>query len=90
VRGAVVALQVDSYRDVISTGWTVTAIGPARVIRHPDAVAEVEALGLFPPGGAIPRGYVALHLALLRGWRTGGSDPVVHATSTVSEAPSQA
>ena len=71
VRGAVVALQVDSYRDVIGTGWTVTAVGPARVIRHPDTVAAIDALDLFPAAGELARCYVALQLILLRGWRTG-------------------
>jgi uncharacterized protein len=70
VRGAVVALGVDSYRDAVGAGWSVTAVGPARVIRHPEAVAEVDALDLFPPDGT--GGYVAMHLALLRGWRTDG------------------
>ena len=71
VRGAVVALQVDSYRDVIGTGWTVTAVGPARAIRQPDTVAEIDALELFPADGPAPRGYLALQLALVRGWRLG-------------------
>jgi len=88
VRGAVVALQVDSYRDAIGTGWTVTAVGPARVLRHPDTVAEIDALGLFAPDGADPRGYVALQLALLRGWRT-GSDPVLHGTSAAAAQTTQ-
>jgi uncharacterized protein len=76
VRGAVVALGVDSYRDAVGAGWSVTAVGPARVIRHPDAVAEVDALDLLPADGTTTGGYVAMQLALLRGWRTDGPGPI--------------
>lgn len=87
VRGAVVALQVDSYRDIIGTGWTVTAVGPARVIRHPETVAAIDALDLFPAAGEIARGYVALQLMLLRGWRTGTSGSHRRGKPAASHAP---
>ena len=71
VRGSVVALGVDSYRDALGAGWSITAVGPARVVRRPDAVAEVHALGLFPPEEMSVECYVAVQIALLRGWRNG-------------------
>jgi nitroimidazol reductase NimA-like FMN-containing flavoprotein (pyridoxamine 5'-phosphate oxidase superfamily) len=76
VRGAVVALGVDSYRDAVGAGWSVTAVGPARAVRHPDAVAEVDALDLLPADGTTSGGDVAVKLALLRGWRTDGAGSI--------------
>jgi hypothetical protein len=69
VRGAVVALQVDSYLDELGPGWSVTALGPARAIRQPAGVAGIEALGLFPDDPGPAGGFVAVRLALIRGWR---------------------
>jgi hypothetical protein len=71
VRGSVVALQVDSYVDGLGPGWSVTVVGPARVIRRPETIAGIEALDLFPGGAAHPRGYVTVQLALVRGWCLG-------------------
>jgi hypothetical protein len=77
VRGAVVALEVDSYREELETGWSVTAVGPTRVISNPVTVAELDALDLFPRAAGPPGGYISVHLGLLRGWRTGLAD-VLH------------
>jgi hypothetical protein len=74
VRGAVVALHVDSYRDELGPGWSVTVVGPTRPIRQPEGVARIEALDLFPDGTTRPGGYVAVRLALVRDWCRGGPE----------------
>jgi nitroimidazol reductase NimA-like FMN-containing flavoprotein (pyridoxamine 5'-phosphate oxidase superfamily) len=68
VRGTVVAVQVDSYRDQAGAGWSVTVVGPARVVRHAEAVAEIDALGLWPGGVSASEGFVAVSLAHCHGW----------------------
>jgi len=71
VRGAVVALQVDSFHDQLDAGWSLTVVGPARVIGHPGRVAEFDALGLFPAADAATSGYVTVLVAHIRGWSIG-------------------
>ena len=68
LRGAVVAFEVDSYDAATRTGWSVTVVGPTRVVSH---AAEVAALQLrfstHPP--TTDRCYIAVLLGLLRGWQ---------------------
>jgi hypothetical protein len=73
VRGAVVALQADSFRDELGSGWSVTALGPTRAVRHPNAIAEIDAMHLFPAGTSAAHTYVTVQLTLVQGWRVGTS-----------------
>ena len=57
VRGAVVAFEADAYDGIDRTGWTVTVVGPSRVL----APVAPE------PGDCV----IAVRLGLVRGWRTG-------------------
>jgi nitroimidazol reductase NimA-like FMN-containing flavoprotein (pyridoxamine 5'-phosphate oxidase superfamily) len=54
VRGSVVAFEADSYDETTRTGWTVTVVGPSRVLE-----------GDRPDGSVI-----AVRTGLVRGWRT--------------------
>jgi len=68
VRGAVVALEVDDFDPVTETGWSVTVVGPSRVVDDPDEVGALRGRGL-PDGWAGPgRCLVRVHVGLLRGW----------------------
>jgi len=58
VRGAVVAFQTDSYDGITRTGWTVTVVGPSRV------------LGCSAPEPPRHSAAIAVHLGLVEGWRT--------------------
>ena len=70
MRGAVVAFQADAY-DARRIGWSVTVVGPSRVVTDPVHVMELDAL-YTTRGAATPnRCYVAVALQLVRGYRTG-------------------
>jgi hypothetical protein len=71
VRGSVVALGVDSYRDVPGPGWNVTVVGPSRVLGDARSVARIDALGLFDGRSACASWcYISVQLSLIRGRRT--------------------
>lgn len=71
LRGAVVALLVDSFSGDLCAGWGVTLVGPTHVIGGPEQVAALDGLRLFtgppPPGHC----YVSVRPSLVHGWRTG-------------------
>jgi hypothetical protein len=74
VRGAVVAFGVDSFDPVTGTGWSVTVVGPSRVLRDPLRLGSLAGAGL-PEGWTGPgRILIAVQVGLLRGWRTDGED----------------
>jgi hypothetical protein len=56
VRGAVVAFEADTYDDA-RTGWTVTVVGPSRIL---EAAARGRMAGCL----------IAVRLGLVQGWRT--------------------
>ncbi|HEV7211516.1 MAG TPA: pyridoxamine 5'-phosphate oxidase family protein [Blastococcus sp.] len=70
VRGAVVAFQADAY-DARRTGWSVTVVGPSRVVSDPVHVTALNALYLAPGAPTPNRCYVAVQLELVHGYRTG-------------------
>ena len=70
VRGAVVAFQVDSYDAASGIGWSVTVIGPTRLISAPQDVAALEESGLSARPAAPERCFIAVQLGLLHGWRS--------------------
>ncbi|MFG2006805.1 pyridoxamine 5'-phosphate oxidase family protein [Spirillospora sp. NPDC048911] len=47
-RGAIVAFETDDYDPETGTGWSVTAIGQARVVRDPAELARLSRLPLQP------------------------------------------
>jgi hypothetical protein len=69
VRGAVVVFEVGSYDGTTRTGWSVTVVGPTRLVSVPADVAAIEALRLSPGPPAPERCYITLHVRLVRGWR---------------------
>ena len=71
MRGAVVALLVDSYRLDLAVGWGVTVVGPSRVIGEALEVAVLDRLRLFAEPAGPGRCYIEVRPGLVRGWRTG-------------------
>jgi uncharacterized protein len=69
VRGSVVAFEVDAYDPAVRTGWSVTVVGPSRVISDPEQVASLAGLPVSarPPDSS--RCYISVKLGLIRGWR---------------------
>ena len=75
-RGAVVALEVDSFEvdafdddDDARTGWSVTVIGPARTVTDAAEEATLDALP-WPRRAVWPqRRYISVAIGLIRGWR---------------------
>jgi nitroimidazol reductase NimA-like FMN-containing flavoprotein (pyridoxamine 5'-phosphate oxidase superfamily) len=66
---AVVAFEVDDFDPEEKTGWSVTAVGPSRLLTRPDEIEELEALGLAPWAGTPHRCYIAVRTTILRGRR---------------------
>ena len=65
VRGAVVAFEVDSYDALSRVGWSVTVVGPARIVRDPAEAAALQVhWASHPP--APDRCYIAVLLGLLK------------------------
>jgi uncharacterized protein len=56
-RGAVVAFEADSYDPAARTGWSVTVVGPSRVVAGPRPEDPDVCL-------------IVVQLGLVRGWRT--------------------
>jgi uncharacterized protein len=76
LRGSIVAFEVDVWSGEDRTGWSVTAIGPSRVISNPAEVKRLEALQLTNRRPSPDRCFVAVRMALLKGWRmTPRADP---------------
>jgi hypothetical protein len=71
VRGAVVAFGVDSFDPRTETGWSVTVVGPSRVLVDLDPLVGVAAADL--PGGWTGPGrcLIVVQVGLLRGWSAG-------------------
>jgi uncharacterized protein len=69
VRGAVVAFQTDSFDDA-RTGWSVTVVGPSRVVSDPALLAALVRFGSPAGAGAAERCVIAVRLDLVRGVRT--------------------
>jgi len=84
VRGAVVAFGVDSFDARTETGWSVTVVGPTRILRDPRRL-------LGPAGVSLPdrwtgrgRILIAVQVALLYGWRSERNPSVPDRTSQPS------
>jgi nitroimidazol reductase NimA-like FMN-containing flavoprotein (pyridoxamine 5'-phosphate oxidase superfamily) len=75
VRGAVVAFEVDTYDAATRTGWSVTVVGPTRLISASGQVAALEESRFAARPPAPDRCYIAVQLSLLRGWRVSETTP---------------
>jgi hypothetical protein len=69
VRGAVVAFEVGTVDPASRAGWSVTVVGPSRVVTDPDEVARLDGAGAGTRPPDRLRCYIAIRLGLLRGWR---------------------
>lgn len=68
-RGTVVAVQADCFDAATGSGWSVTAVGTARLVHDPDELARLARAAPEPwaPGPALA--YVAVDLGVLSGHR---------------------
>jgi len=80
VRRSVVAFQVDEYDPAARTGWSVTVVGPSRIITDPREVARLGGVPLSPPPPDPAWCYVTVLLGLVRGWRLAPYPAGVEAT----------
>lgn len=69
-RGTIVVVEADEYDEYDRTGWSVSVVGPARLVRDPAEVAACEALRWPPTTGGPDRRYLTVRTALVQGWRT--------------------
>ncbi len=69
-RHTVVAFEVDDVDLAERTGWSVTVVGPSRVIEDAEEIHRLDAYGVRPwaPGGA-DHCYVGITMGLVRGRR---------------------
>ena len=75
--GAIVAFQVDDWGSPRGRGWSVSAVGPCRLVNDPQRIDELDGLGFA--GSAAPAvAYLAVRLTHVRGqwldWSPGHSD----------------
>lgn len=82
VDASVVAFQGDDVDLGRRTGWAVTVIGQARVVRDPLEIARLSELPLDPwvPGDRDT--FVVVELGIVTGRRIGGPEPVRAAAAT--------
>jgi hypothetical protein len=70
VTGAVVAFGVDSFDPRTETGWSVTVVGPSRLLGDPGALgAALSGASLPGPWTSPDRCLITVQVGLLRGWR---------------------
>lgn len=69
VRGAIVAFGVDSFDPRTETGWGVTVVGPARVLRDLHRLMGLSRAGLPVVWTGPGRCVIAVQVGLIRGWR---------------------
>ena len=69
LRGSVVAFEVDVFSGEEHLGWSVTVVGPSRVISKPDDVQRLEELRLSSRPCTADRCYIAVRIDLVKGWR---------------------
>lgn len=66
-RGSVVAFQVDDVDPVARTGWSVTAVGPARLLGDPHLAIRLREGGLAPWAPSQMTTYMAISVCVLSG-----------------------
>lgn len=73
--GAVVAFQADDIDAERRSGWSVTVIGRATVVRQPMEVERLSTLPLLPWVGGERHTFVAVSIDIVAGLRLGGPEP---------------
>jgi hypothetical protein len=86
VRGSVVALQADTYDAGRRTGWSVTVVGPSRIISDPGHVATLDGLGVSARPPRHSSCYISIQMGLLRGWQM-TSLPIPAGPAAADEPP---
>ncbi|HEX2072358.1 MAG TPA: pyridoxamine 5'-phosphate oxidase family protein [Geodermatophilus sp.] len=69
-RGAVVAFQVDCLHDRLPTAWSITVVGPSRVVCDPAETQELDGLDWPACARSTERCYVLVAMGRVKGWRT--------------------
>jgi uncharacterized protein len=69
VANTVVAFEADHFDPTTKTGWSVTTIGPSRLLTDDDATAALDALGLRPWASTPHRCYIAVRTSIWHGRR---------------------
>ena len=65
----VVAFEADDFDPRTKTGWSVTTVGPSRLLTDPDEIDALEALGLRPWAPTPHRCYIAVRTSIWHGRR---------------------
>jgi nitroimidazol reductase NimA-like FMN-containing flavoprotein (pyridoxamine 5'-phosphate oxidase superfamily) len=68
-RGTVVAVQADCFDAATGSGWSVTAVGTAHLVRDPAELARLAATAPEPWAPGRSRAYVSVDLGVLTGTR---------------------
>ncbi|WP_067138458.1 pyridoxamine 5'-phosphate oxidase family protein [Microtetraspora malaysiensis] len=68
-RGAIVAFEADHFDETSRTGWSVTAVGPARIVEEPGEVVRLARLPLVPWAPGHHDQLVAVRAELVTGRR---------------------
>ena len=87
VRGSVVAFEVDSYDAAARTGWSVTIVGPSRIISDPGQVAALAEPGVSARPSHPSRCYISVKPGIVRGWRIAPEARNAESTDTGPEDP---
>ena len=66
---AVVAFEADDFDPQTRTGWSVTAVGPSRLLTDRGEMAELDDLGLRPWAPTSHRCYIAVRTSIWHGRR---------------------
>lgn len=66
---SVVAFEADQFDPQARTGWSVTTVGPSRLITDPDEIDALDALGLQPWAPTPNRCYIAVRASIWHGRR---------------------
>ncbi len=84
-RGAVVAFEVDEYDASARSGWSVTVVGPSRVLTDAGEVAALQEGGLPPWVPAPDACVIAVRIARISGRRVSNSHDSVSGVRTPAE-----
>ncbi|MCC5576413.1 pyridoxamine 5'-phosphate oxidase family protein [Microtetraspora sp. AC03309] len=68
-RGSIVAFEADHFDPVTRRGWSVTAVGPARLVEEPGEVLRLARLPLVPWGPGHHDQLVSIRAELVTGRR---------------------
>jgi nitroimidazol reductase NimA-like FMN-containing flavoprotein (pyridoxamine 5'-phosphate oxidase superfamily) len=72
----VVAFEADDFDPQTRTGWSVTTVGPSRLLTDPGEIDALEALGLRPWAPTPHRCYITVRTSIWHGRRL--ATPLLH------------